>query len=337
MINYTALSYLKGLILWDLATDNNAHLSSISNNLFSIDKLSNKKQGLKKILGDKINGYRIYRKPGAYIEDFCLEKGVWAAEDYLHDWTYFAVFCQLDFSKTASRLIRAIFYYIQENNVGIDALLYELWEEYWIIDINLYAIIRKALVYGDYAPSLEDVEVLYNEVLCKISNAKNDSHNLDEWIVYLHHIIPSVVFGNVISDFDDEEIKKYNRYFEEVKADILETLSMCLLGTLINDDKFFSRQYLPADEKEEAAYQRSLRYICNSRVIVPKFWYNLAKDCFDNYIALLLLSEKLNTFDEYALVGICCHISIFHVQHMLEYLDTGKMSYSENEHIYINE
>lgn len=48
MINYTALSYLKGLILWDLATDNNAHLSSISNNLFSIDKLSNKNKDLKR-------------------------------------------------------------------------------------------------------------------------------------------------------------------------------------------------------------------------------------------------------------------------------------------------
>lgn len=335
MDDVSTLTYFKGLVLWNLATDRNPYVDCILNPVLSPSDLSRKTQGLRELIDDKIFGYRLFRKPGAYVDDFTLEKGYWTKDEYLHDWTYFAIFNQQDLNKTIERLIRSIYYYIQENNVDINNLLDELWYEYWILDIEVYSFIRHKLQYGDFAPPIEDIENLYIQISDKILLAKTESKDLDEWIDKLHTIVPLVMYGTAISHFDDEEAKRYNRFFEEAKADIIAVFAVAFHGAIINDELFFTKDYAPLYENDETTFLRKLKYTYNSRVSIPKYWYELAKGCFNNDIAVLLLSEPMNKLDTFNLTSMFCHLSTFHVKNCLEYISTGKYPQTGDGEIFI--
>lgn len=322
MAEYSPLHYFKGLVLWNLATDKNPYVDCIINSSLSPNGLSDKIAGMRDLIDDNVWGYRLYRKPGAYVDDFTLEKGCWSKDDYIGAWSYFAIFHKLDPKKNADRLIRSIHYYAQENGVNIDELLDELWSEYWIIDVEEYSYIRQSIKYGDFTPPIEDIEDLYIDVTEKIASAKRDSKNLDEWLDNLHKIVPLLIYGVELSNFDDEEAKRYNRFFEEAKADALAVFMGCFHGAITDDKLFFFKDYFPNAEDEDS-FLRKLKYDYNSRVSVPKYWYDLAKTCYDNLAAVLMLSESLNQFDNFNLMGSFCHISNFHVKNDLEFVATG--------------
>lgn len=336
MAEYSPLHYFKGLVLWNLATDKNPYVDCIINSSLFPNGLSDKIAGMRDLIDDNILGYRLYRKPGAYVDDFTLEKGCWSKEDYFHDWTYFAIFNELNTRKNADRLIRGIHYYVQENGVNVDELLDELWSEYWIIDVEVYSYIRQSIKYGDFTPPIEDIEDLYIVVTDKITSAKRDSQNLDEWLDRLHSIIPLVVYGVYLSNFDDEEAKRYNRFFEEAKADIIAVFGVCFHGAIINDKSFFFMDYFPKEE-DEIAFQKKLKYDYNSRVSIPKYWYELAKECYNNIAAMMLLSEPLGKYDYFNLVGCFCHLSLFHLKNSLQFISTGVPPNQGEGKIYMGE
>ena len=336
MAEYSPLHYSKGLVLWNLATDKNPYVNCIVNSSLSPNGLSDKIAGMRDLIDDNIWGYRLYRKPGAYVDDFTLEKGCWSKEDFFHDWTYFAIFNELNTKKNADRLIRGIHYYVQENGVDVIDLLDELWSEYWIIDVEIYAYIRYSIKYGDFTPPIEDIEDLYVDVTEKIASAKRDSKNLDEWLDSLHKIIPLLIYGVKLTNFDDEEAKRYNRYFEEAKADAIAVFMGCFHGAIVDDEKSFFNYYFPNAE-DESAFLRKLKYEYSSRLSIPKYWYEQAKTCYDNYFAVLMLSESLNRFDYFNLVGLFCHTSLFHVKNILEFVATGVFPNQGEGQVFLDE
>lgn len=337
MDNNSPLAYFKGMVLWNLFTNQNPHVTCILNPTLDPNDLSVKIQKIKELIDDKISGYRFYRKPGAFVDDFTLEKGTWTKEEYLHDWTYFSIYHSQDFNKTIVRLIRSIYYFSQENNIDIGDLLDELWAEYWIIDIETYAFIRHQFQYNDFEPSIEDIEDLYIQVSDKISIAKTETKNLDEWIENLHSIIPTIMYGILISNFKNEEALRYNRFFEEAKADIIAVFGIALHGVIIDDNLIFTTNYAPLNEDNEETFLRKLKYTYSSRISIPKYWCELAKECYNNIIAVYSFSEIMNSYDIFKLIGMFCHLSTFHMNNCLEYIATGKLPQIENGEIYLNE
>lgn len=326
MKHQTSLFYWKNLVLWNEAINKKTLLKHLSSGEFSPAKTSEKAKELSESIEESVFGYRLFRKPGLFnLENFSLEKGCWSKYDYIRDWIYLVSFSDINSSKTARRLTKAILNYAQKHNVEPIDLLDELWDEYWVIDVSIYAEVRKLIIYGNNNASIEDIEDLYINTTERISSAKTQSKDLDDWIGFLHKLIPVLMFGISISNINNSDAKKYNRYFEEAKADIFAVFSICLQKALINEPYGFSKYFISLQEKDKDRFNRELKYSYNSRVSIPKYWFDMAKECFCDESRWNSLSKQLNEFDRYSVLGWFCHASTFHVRLSLEYIFTGEL------------
>ncbi len=335
-MNPPSLLLWKYVVLWHLAIDRNKYIVNIKCPLFNKETLSEIAKKIIESVGDTISGYRIFRKPGLLsFNNFCLEKGNWSTIEYIQSWVYLLSYSQINFDNTVQRIVKSILKYSHRFNIDPVNITDELWEELWINDFILYAEVRKQITYGNSNATLEDVEELYLTLKDAILNAKTNSRNLDEWLDGLHKIIPHLMYGVLISSINHNEAKKYNRFFEEAKADVLAVYGVCLQEVISNNPLTFSQYYLPNREINKDKYFNELRYNYNSRICFPKFWYVFAKECFEDDSLILKDSSKNNNIDGLSTVGKSCHISLFHTKLDLEYICTGEIPKSVRKSVHL--
>lgn len=304
----TELLYIKWLFLWHFILKGNKNKHKIVNPRLTSEASKTINAELIKGSHERIKGFRILRKL-SLINRYCLEYGEWDFDEYLADWIYFLSHSNLFKYKTYSILNRVIYKFSKKANLSIDEILEHLWDQTWIFDSGSYAQIKYDLVWKNKPKSEKNIYGLYESLTDRINQAKQSSNNLNEWLINLHGIIPEVMYAKAITQNEkDEDTKSYNRLFEEIKADIIGSLTMFAYSALNNDSDFiysYEMSNLIHGTSSESDFLKRIKFESVSRVVLPNYWYEEVKVQYLNpeKISLKLL-QSLTEFDNIMSIGI---------------------------------
>lgn len=318
----------KSFVLYSLSLDKNEYVNSIQDECFSPHNVSNSIAAIR----EKLDAYHgiILKRNG--LDDFSIEDGIWDKGQYIQSWSYFIVFFTLDSEKSVTRLYDAIIRYSQATGLNPFFILDSLWQEGWIIHRMNYA----QLYYNLLDTSNRGFDVLmsiYDKVLSDLEYAKKQSKNLDEWANSQFHLVALVSAGQMLADaIHNTESEKYSRYFEEVKADLIEFFSVCS-ECVFSCNPFFIIEYYAPLNAETEKYKKELKFRHKSRVHMPKYWFELALS-FTEVSDISNESFWLMTqFDAISLLGMFFQISPQFMRMSFELSATGKIKVLENEKI----
>lgn len=150
-----------------------------------------------------------------------------------------------------------------------------------------------------------------------IEKCKTASHTLTEWGENLHLTRPSVwELIQLLSMSNWSEAKKWHRYFCEIDADIspaLMTNMFCAISQLSGDqgpnkqDRWPTQTNVYLRNNRESSqsfeeFRQKLEYQYVARTTYPKFWFDLACECYD--LADEELPSELSLIEPYSAVSI---------------------------------
>jgi tetratricopeptide (TPR) repeat protein len=166
------------------------------------------------------------------------------------------------------------------------ALVDRLWKDRWIIDVVECAHLRLGVLANDDtdlqrlrdegSEAAEGVELIERTL-----QLARDSASLDCWLRHLYSLLPLTLYVLLLTrDVKHPDANKYDRYVDEVHADIGTQLGMLLQdGVLAHSDSVWTDLYVLRPMRDEfhplsdiSAIQEHLKYHMQGRVFYPQFW-----------------------------------------------------------------
>lgn len=325
------LQYFKWQLLWNAYIGNKYKKYYIGNPLFNPDVPNNDKLSLSDISEEKIIGFRLLRRPFNLFNRYSLEYGEWDIFTYLADWIHFCSYSEVNSAEAYRILAKSITKYCKDNNLLVSDIIDKLWKEIWIFDDSTYSELKYKLIWDNLPSSEKNISDLYEEIQNKISIAKN-VNDLNEWISYLYLILPEVEYVRKITLTEkDEDIRSYNRFFEEISADIRAIFLSFAMSAIHNiPELIFTsiKNQILKDATSKDEILKSINYESRSRVVMPYFWFQKTSEWMLGFETDNLQSDilSLNRFDYSMAVGYLCQQSLFRKKMCLEFLLTGESS-----------
>ena len=335
------LQYFKWHFLWNSVIGNKYKKYYIENPLFN-PEFSNNKLSLSDINGGKIMGFRLLRRPFNLFNRYSLEYGEWDIFSYIADWIHFCSYSQVN-SVEASRILeKNIIKFSKNNNQSVSDIIDNLWNEIWILDNSTFADLKYKLIWNNIPPSNKSISDLYEDIYNKICDAKNVK-DLNGWISNLYLIFPEVQYARKITLTEKEEdIRSYNRFFEEISADIWAVFLSFTFSAIHNMPELIYtsiKEQILKDVSSKDEILKSIKYESKSRVVMPYFWFQKASEWILGLESNNLQSDlrSLNSFDDRMAVGNFCQLSLYHKKLWLNFLLAGEFSKKDSKEIFIKE
>lgn len=330
------LQYLKWDTLWTSVLGDKYKKYLIENPLFDPEQPNNKVR-LSEICDGKVLGFSIHHSFNMF-NPYILEYGEWDVINYFTDWCRFFSLTQINCERVCDILYRAITAYTKKNNLKASDVLEQLWDEMWIFDRYTYAYIKYRLVWEKESSSERNIYDIFDDINNKINISKNVK-DLNEWLIYLHSLLPEVNYANVITFQDeDDEVRSYNRFFEEIKADIVAVFINFAFSAIHNMPELISiliKNRIKNSVSNSEDIQKSIQYESRSRVVMPSYWFDEANEWLmsNDDENSQSVPSPLNIFDNRMAVGFLCHSALLTKDSWLYYLLTGEMRKKDRKEI----
>lgn len=252
--------------------------------------------------------FRLYRKRVSTFE-------------YFSNWNYFTSMNFINSNKSEKRLSKCIERYIKESEQNPENTIAQLWQDQWILGRDTYINLQYMYIKGDLS---NEMIRTYNIVKTQIQNARINVLNLDEWFKELFKIMPIAYYGMFIAkQSKSEEAEKYERYFDEVTADIFGIMGNCLRGVILNKPNILTDELLEPNDDDNNTIKMKLSTYYRGRVMIPKFWFELAI----NNINKSNKDDRLNQFDAVKLASMIYLIEPSFLEVCIELSTTNKITH----------